>query len=590
MRLPEPRWVVSPIPTSALEEDIPALARSLGVPALVARLLWLRDLRDPETARAFLSPRLADLRPPDRLPDTGEAAERLARAVRAGERIAVFGDYDVDGMTGTALLVRFFRLAGADVVWAIPDRDADGYGLGVGAVERLAREGAHVIVTVDNGVAAHEAVERAVALGLEVVITDHHLPGPSLPPARAIVNPHRLDGSGEGRHLCGCALAFKVAWAVAERLRHVIGSDGAERYRAFLRDAMGLVALATVSDVVPLTGENRILVSGGLASLRQSRHPGIRALLESARVGSLPLTTEDVAFRIGPRINAAGRLSRPELVIELLTAEDPEEARRLARRLEEANVERRRIEKGVLAEATVQAEDRLAETRGRSLVVHGDGWHRGVIGIIASRLVDLHHRPTVVIGFSGSEGRGSCRTVAPVNLHDALTRCDAHLSRYGGHAAAAGLEITRGEVDAFARTFEEAVRDQLGRETPVRTLRIDAESDVDDWTLETTEAVGRLDPFGAENPEPVFLIRGAEVAGRARIMGKDGAHLSFALKRSGGAVRVVGFRRAELHDLAASGRPLDLVVTPVVNEWRGMRTAELRLVDMRAHDGSHQPS
>ena len=584
MRIPQNRWRVASVPPTALEHDIPALARRLGVPELVARLLWQRDLRDPQEARTFLTPRLADLESPAVLPDVDVAARRLATAIRGGEPIGIFGDYDVDGMTGTALLVRFLHLAGARAEWGIPDRNADGYGMSVEGAERLAAAGCKVIVTVDNGIGAHEAVDRANELGVDVIVTDHHLPGERMPAALAVVNPHRTDAGGAGRGLCGCGLAFKLAWAVAERLRDFAGSSSQEaaRLREFLRDAVGLVALATVSDVVPLTGENRVLVASGLAALRGSHHPGIRALLECSRVGALPLTTEDVAFRIAPRLNAAGRLSMPELVIQLLTSTDLEAARGIARGLHEANGERRRIEQKVLEQAVVQAEAILQNADRRSLVVHGEGWHRGVIGIVAARLVDRHNLPTVVIGFDGEGGgRGSCRTPQPVDLHRALTSCGTHLDRYGGHAAAAGLDICRAKIDAFADAFDEAVRGQTTAEEVQRTIDVDLEAVADDFTLDTVEALQRLAPFGAANPEPVFAVRGATVAGRARLMGQNDAHISFSIKQAQGAIRVVGFRKADCFDLTTARRPLDLVVTPMVNEWKGTRTSELRLIDIR---------
>lgn len=582
MQVSETRWVPRPTPPSggspSPEVDEITFARALGTPPLVARLLLGRGLRTPAEARSFLSPRLADLRPPDDLPDIDVAARRLADAVRRRERITIFGDYDVDGMTGTALLVRFFTLAGADVGWAIPDR-AGGYGLGPEAVDTLAEQGTQVIVTVDNGVSAHAAIERAASLGIDVVVTDHHLPAATLPPAVAVVDPHRRDASGEGRWLCGCALAFKLAWAVADRLR---GTDDGARFKAFLRDGVGLAALATVADMMPLQGENRVLVAAGLTSVRATDHPGIQALLACARVGASPLTAEDVAFRIGPRLNAAGRLSRPGLVIDLLTADDAGTARSLARELEAANIERRRIEQGVLELAHQQADEAVAGHRGHSLVVHGEGWHVGVIGIVAARLVDRHHRPTVVVGFDGPDGRGSCRTPKTVDLHHALSSCSDHLTRFGGHAAAAGFEIRRDKIDAFADAFDRAVGHQLDGEVPLPTLEFDTEVGVDDIDLETVLAIERIGPFGEGNPAPQLVIRGAEVAGRARLMGQNDAHLTFALKQSGGAIRVVGFKMAHHHELVTSASRLDLVVTPMLNEWRGTRSAELRLVDVRS--------
>jgi single-stranded-DNA-specific exonuclease len=579
----EVRWHLRPIPDRDLSEHIPDLARRLTVPPLVARLLWLRGIRTESRARSFLSPRLADLSPPEGLPNLELATERLARALRERERIAVCGDYDVDGMTGTALLVRFLRLAGGLVLWSIPDRSRDGYGLSEEAVERLAADGARVAVTVDNGVTALGPIRRACELGIDVIITDHHLPGAELPPALAVVNPRLaadFDEERAGSHdLCGCGLAFQLAWAVADRLRGW-GMD-ATRLKAFLRDAIGLVALATVCDVVPLRGQNRILVSAGLAALRHSPHPGIQALLEVAQSGSLPLTTEDVGFKIGPRLNAAGRLSRPDLVVDLLTEEDPKRCRELAETLDRTNRERRQIERGVLAQAEVQATRLVAERDPAGLVVWGDGWHQGVVGIVAARLVDRFARPAAVIGFDAGYGRGSCRSLDGLDVHAALEAAAQHLSSYGGHAMAAGLEIHAEHAPAFRAAFEQAVAAQRGGDRAQRTLHIDAETHVDDWDLPTVESVLRLAPFGRDNPKPVFALRAAEVAGRPRLMGQASTHLSFALRQARGAIRVVGFRRADLYDLAASARPLDLLVSPALNDWRDTRTPELRLLDMR---------
>ena len=576
------RWVLRPLDTEHLREDIPALARRLGVPPLVARLLWLRDLRTDSRARSFLSPRLADLSPPEGLPNIDTATDRLARALRDGERIAVCGDYDVDGMTGTALLVRFLRIAGGDVVWSIPDRTRDGYGLSIAAIEGLAAQDVRVAVTVDNGVTALAPIRRAVELGMDVIITDHHLPGDEIPPALAIVNPRLGGGATDvaGFHdLCGCGLAFQLAWAVADRLRGR-GIDAA-KLKTFLRDAVGLVALATICDVVPLRGQNRLLVAGGLAALRRSSHPGIRALLQVAQLGDLPLTTEDVGFKIGPRLNAAGRLSRPELVVELLTSDDPARCTHLAQELDAANRERRVIESGVLVAAEAQAAALVRDGDPSALVVWGEGWHMGVVGIVAARLVDKYARPAAVIGFDGPMGRGSCRTPATVDVHAALGAASDHLESYGGHAMAAGLDIREDRAPAFRAAFERAVSAQLDGAGPVRLLYVDAETEADDWNLDTVEALRRMAPFGNGNPEPLFVVRGATVAGTPRLMGHASAHLSFALRQQGGAIRVIAFRQAALHDLAASGVPLDLVVTPTINEWRGIRSPELRLVDMR---------
>ena len=557
------------------------MAGRLGVSPLVARLLWIRGIREPFAASRFLDPKIAELVSPTELPDMAPATARIAKAVREHERIAICGDYDVDGMTGTALLVRFLRIAGADAVYAIPDRTTDGYGLSVAGVDRLHAREVRLLVTVDNGVGAHEALGRARELGIDAIVTDHHLPGPTLPPALAIIDPHRTDievsPAAKASALCGCGLAFKLAWGVAEVLQR---AKRDERLKAFLVDAMGLVALATLADVMPLVGENRILVTAGLRALRASRHPGIRALLETAGIGSLPVTAEDVAWKLAPRLNAAGRMNRPEHAIDLFVTDDPTVATALAAELESANEQRRAIEQGIVIQALAQAAGVL-EGR-QSLVVSGEGWHRGVIGIVAARLVDAHARPTVVIGLEGDGGRGSCRTTGAVNLHTALTLCGAHLRRYGGHAAAAGLEVDRASIPAFADAFEVAVRAQTGTSAPEAVLALDGEASPADFTVEVVEQVRRLAPFGAGNPEPRFAIRGAVVAGKPRLMGATSDHLSFAVKTPTGAIRVVAFRQAASYDLVASGRPLDLAAAPSINEWRGTRTPELMATEIRA--------
>lgn len=592
MRVPLPPWRLRPRAAGDDDDAIARLARALDLPALVARLLWARGQTDATRARCFLRPRMADLSPPEGLHDADKAAERLARALHAGETIAVCGDYDVDGMTGTALLVRFFRLLGARVLWSIPDRGRDGYGLGPEAVRQLAAAGARVLVTVDNGVGAHAALEEAVALGVDAIVTDHHLPGATLPPALAIVHPTLGLGAGGGAGggvaspPCGCTLAFKLAWAVADRVRSRVPTD---RVKAFLRDAVALAALATVADVMPLTGENRVLVAAGLLALRESAHPGLRALLEVAQVGTLPLGTEDVAFRLAPRLNAAGRMGQPAVVVDLLTEEDPARAGHLARELDALNRQRRVVEQEVLRAAEAQARDLLDEAERPALVVYEQGWHVGVVGIVAARLVDRYQRPAVVIGFEGEVGRGSCRTVPQVNVHDALCATREHLVGYGGHAQAAGLEIHPSRAAGFRAAFEAAVTAQAGPGAVGRELWIDAEADVDAIDLDLVRHLGRLGPFGAGNPEPHLLLRGVRLAGQPRLLGARSAHLSFALRQASGAIRVVAFGRPDLYAAAAAGQPLDLVVTPALNEWRGAVTPELRLVDLRP-SGAGQPA
>ncbi len=580
--------------SEAREEGRDAFCAALDVDGLVANLLWERGVRTRHEAQRFLEPKLAHLSSPFELPGMDNAADRLARAITDDEHIAICGDYDVDGMTATALLVRFFNLLGANVSWSIPLRDADGYGLRRETIDELKAREVNVAVTVDNGISAHDAVDAATQHGIDVVITDHHPPGNRLPTACAIVNPHLAadgsiqtsDSSNDAPPLCGCGVAFKLAWGIADRLRGGVLRSRAAEFKRFMKHAVGLVAIATVADVVPLHGENRVLVANGLKALRESPHAGVQALLRVSDVGELPITAEDIGFRLGPRLNAAGRLSQPELVIELLVSDDPDVCERKAQALDQANTKRREIEQGVLKQAEHAAQTLLAEHESlgsprKSLVLWGDDWHVGVIGIVAARLVDRFGLPTAVVGMQGDEGRGSCRTPPGYDLHHALAACHDVLAAHGGHAMAAGLEVARSQLDAFRAAFERAVTRQAEQTEASGALYFDAESSVDHWHVDTVEALHRLAPFGQGNPEPVFVLKGAELAGKPKLMGKNATHLSFALKQTGGAIRVVGWRQAALFDVVGQGQPLDVAVVPYLNHWRGMTTAELRLIDVR---------
>lgn len=578
--LPTRPWVVR---TPPCPEASRAVAARLGLPPVVAELLVQRGHGEPESARRFLEPHLGQLEPPRGLPHIDRAARRVAEAIAKRELVAVCGDYDVDGMTGTALLMRFFRLVGANAMWSIPDRETEGYGLGVAQVDRLHAAGVRLAITVDNGVSAHAALQHAASLGIDVVVTDHHVPGPTLPPAHSLVVPLTDEATSSGmRNLCGCALAFKLAWAVADRVRARMGASGDTAFKQFLHDALAWVAIATVADHVPLVGENRVLAAAGMAALRKSTLPGFVALREVAELGDRRILAEDVAFRLAPRINAAGRLSQPHLAIELFLAEDLDDARRLAQLLDEANTERRRIEQGVTAAAIAVAEQQMASCNPPAIVVAGAGWHLGVIGIVAARLVDRFQRPALVVGLDGERGRGSGRAPPGVDLFAALGAAAAHLERFGGHAAAAGFEVRLEAWDRFVEAFQAGVRGahQDGEVGP--PLHLDATSRPEDWTLDAVEALGRLEPFGRDHAQPIFFLPAVCLAGRPRLMGAQGKHLSFAVRAgNGAAVRVVGWNGHAFHDLVARGAPFDLAATPFVDEWNGTRSVGLRLVAAR---------
>jgi single-stranded-DNA-specific exonuclease len=528
-----------------------ALAEGLGLAEPVAVTLVRRGYRTVDEARAFLE--AADDHDPFGFAAMGEVTERIRAAISAGRRITVHGDYDVDGVCSTAILVRALRALGADCDWLIPDRLGDGYGLTTPTVETLAERGTALLITTDCGIGSAEEVEAAVRLGLEVIVTDHHQPSGSLPDCPIL---HPTVSGYPFAELCGTGVAYKLAAALR-------GADA-------VASELDLVALATVADLVPLRGENRALVRRGLAEARRARRPGLRALLTAASVLPEQLDEEDLAFRIGPRINAAGRLYRADAGVELMLTADEARATAIAAELDRANAERRAVELELLraAEAQLRAlPAELAEAPG--VVAAGEGWHSGVVGIVASRLAESLHRPAVVIGLGpDGRGRGSGRGVPGFDLLAALDACRAHLLRHGGHRAAAGLEIEAGEVDVFRRSFAAAAAEQLGESPPVRTEMVDAVVGGEALGHEVAEQLAQLAPFGSGNPGVKLLVPGAKLAD-VRPMGEGDRHARFSL--SSGRRRALGVAfgvNGEL-DAAAARGPLDVSLKLELNQWNG---------------------
>jgi single-stranded-DNA-specific exonuclease len=576
------RWVLPPAPRAEAE----ALAAALDLHPLAALLLARRGVTDPEAARRFLRPDVSHLHEPDRLPGVRVAADRLAAAIRGRERIAVYGDYDVDGICGTALLLSLFRGAGADVIPYLPDRRTEGYGFNADAVRRLAADGVKVICTVDHGSSAVEEIALARELGIDVIVTDHHLPAEGAwPAAIALVNPKAVAPGDEPYPfpwLCGTGVAFKLAWAVARRL------SGGPRVTAPLRtqltEALALVAMATIADVVPLVDENRIIVVYGLALLRKSPSPGIRALLEAARLGDREPDAEDVAFRLAPRINAAGRMGDAGRALELLTTDDPERARVLAGELESENRSRREVERRIVAEARARVPVDAGGRPPAGIVVSGDGWNAGVVGIVAARIAEEFHRPAVVVAMDGERGRGSARTVNGFHLQRALAACGAHLEAHGGHAAAAGLEIERARLEAFASAFAREAEVHFAGSDPRPVLDIDALVAPGALEGDAVRALGALGPHGNGNPAPMLAAADLEVVGRPRTMGKSGDHVAFHVRGADGtARRAVWFGGADLLGplLDEGGGRLSLAYRPSLNRFRGTEEVELMVEDAK---------
>lgn len=555
-----------------------SLAAELGCHPLIAQILWRRGVRDGEEANRFLRPTLADLPDPALLKGIEGAVERIVRALDRGEKITAWGDYDVDGVTSTTLLVSFLRSCGANVDWYVPHRLSEGYGLNVEALPTLVERGTNLLITLDCGVTAVAEVDEAVRLGMEVVVVDHHTTPAELPRATAILNPWQPGCTYPTRHLCAAGVTFLLCVALRRALREKGFFHGGRR-EPNLKVLLDLVALGTVADVVPLTGVNRLLVREGLEVLARSQRHGIRAL---KRVAGLevegPITSGQIGFRLGPRINAAGRLADAGRAVELLLCEDPAQAEALAMELDQANAERQAIEKAILADAFEQAE-RLGDRRG--LVLHGDGWHPGVVGIVASRVVERFHKPTVIIGVDPETGvgKGSGRSIEAFDLHGALTDCAHLLSRFGGHKYAAGLTIDRERLPAFVETFEGVAAERLTEGDLVPRCRIDGELEPVDLSDTLCNELQALAPFGAGNPEPIFALEG--VRARGRLVGKSGAspgHLKLSLDEAP-LVDAIGFGLGDRLDRL--GAPVDLAFTFGFDEWKGMRRLQLRLKDLK---------
>jgi single-stranded-DNA-specific exonuclease len=564
---------VEPDPDPAARQ---AVAAVLGLPGALAGLLVQRGYSDPEAARRFLRPALADLADPLSLAGMAEAAAEVARAVRAGETIMVHGDYDVDGQCASALLTRALRTAGARVVPHIPHRIRDGYDFGPAGLAAAQAAGATLILTCDCGITAVETVAAARAAGLRVVISDHHLPGPELPPANAVIDPQRPDDTSGLGMLCGTGLAFKLVQALVPLL------DLPAHLPFHLLD---LVALATVADVVPLIGENRILVRHGLKLLATTRWEGLRALIRVAGLAERDIRATHLGFVLGPRLNAAGRIGDAADGLRLLLTDDPVEADRLARELDSLNVQRQAMDQRMLEEALAQVERDADPELDLGLVLVSDDWHPGVVGIVASRVVERYGRPAVLVAFEGDVGKGSGRSISRFDLHGALGECADLLERFGGHHMAAGVTVRRENLEAFRARFAEVARRRLRAEDLAPEQRIDLVIPLSELTPEFERLCRHLEPCGMGNPGPVFGVRGARLT-RPRKVGSS--HLKGVLEQGSSRLDMIGFQwwdRIPWFDHVAGARTgvmVDAAFRLEQNEYQGQVSLQARLVGLAA--------
>ena len=561
-----PRWVIAPSPERG---PVDTLASAISVPPALAALLVQRGYGDPATAKQFLRPELESLSDPMTLAGMAEAVETIVRAVKAGDTILVHGDYDEDGQCATALLTRALRLAGAKAEGFVPHRMRDGYDFGPAGLAKALEIGARLVITCDCGITAVETVRQARAAGLDVVVTDHHLLGPEAPPATALVDPQRPDDTSGLGALCGTGLAFKLVQALASPL-----GMPATLPLHFL----DLAAVATVADVVPLVGENRIIVRHGLKLLARSRWPGLRALAAVAGIHQAEIRASQVGFMLGPRLNAAGRIGDANDGLRLLLTDSMDEAMTLAQRLEQLNGERQDIDQRILAEAIESIETSVDLDRTAGLVLSSDTWHPGVVGIVASRVVERFGRPTFLIGFDGEIGKGSGRSISRVDLHQVLGECGDLLERFGGHRMAAGLTLRRDRLDEFKVRFAEACARVIDPAGLGPEQRVDLEIPLKDATDELERLCRHLEPCGMGNPGPVFLARDARLVNWSYV-GQKAEHLRGFLKGEGGGVAAIGFQFADRVSWLGQD-PIDAAFRLERHEFRGQNYLQARLVGL----------
>jgi single-stranded-DNA-specific exonuclease len=568
---PSPRWDLGDAPAP---EKVEVLQGALSLPRPLCALLVSRGLDDPEEAKGFLRPLLSGLLPPETLPDFDGAVSRILQGIRAGEKILVHGDYDVDGMAGTALLTRWLRFLGAEVVPFVPHRSRDGYDLGPAGLEMAEGEGCSLLITVDCGILAHETVSEAQSKGIDVIVTDHHAPGDELPPGHSVLNPSRHDSPYENPDLCGTGVAYKLCQGLAK-------AEGIAEEE--LHPFLDLVGLATVADLVPLRGENRIMARYGLKAMGRTTNLGIQALMVEAGVSPDGLSSGKIGFGLAPRLNALGRLGEPRDGLKLLLTESPQEAKALAQRAENVNRERQAADRGALEEVLERLAREFDPAADFGVVLESENWHPGVVGIVASRVVERIHRPAVLIALDGDRGRGSARSIPDFHVLDGIRGSADLLERFGGHRQAAVLEIRRDRIPEFRANFNREARRLLEGKELRPILRVDVEVLLEEMSKDLLRYLDYVGPHGIGNPTPSFLARGVQVTGSPRVVGLD--HLKLTLRQGNAELDAIGFNMAGRFPLNRLGtEPLDAVFQLQENEFRGVKRLQARLKDLRPAD------
>jgi len=574
------QWTVKPA-----DERAAQLAKSLNTSSLLAQVLINRGITDARAGGAFLRPKLTELIDPEQMPGVLLAVQRVAQALQSKQKITIYGDYDVDGITGVSILWQLLRLLGADVDYYIPHRIDEGYGLNADAISTLAKAGTELLITVDCGVTAFKSAELAARLGLDLIITDHHqMPSqaePALPKAVAVVHP-ALEQDYPNQDSAGAMVAFKLAWAIAKELSP--GQKLDPGLREFMLNATSLAAMGTIADVVDLRGENRVLTSYGLKALPQCKLSGVEALIESAGLTGKGLDSFDIGFRLAPMLNAAGRMGHARLAVELLTSDSSIRSMQIAEYLKEQNNQRQQLQRKIFKQACKMIIEQGANHPDRkSIVLANENWHTGVIGIVASRIVDKFYRPTIMINAASDNGlaQGSARSIPGFCLLTAIEACSDHLNTFGGHEMAAGITIESERIERFAADFEQYAKENLDEADVAAKLHIDAEASLGEFNMEMVGELQMLGPFGQGNPEPAFATRGVRLAGPPRRVGAAGDHLQLTITDGVAAVRCIGFRMGKLEKKLLEREFFDVAYQPQINTYNANTNVQFVLADLQ---------
>lgn len=560
------------------QEAVKRLSDEVNISPVLAEILVRRGIDTFERARAFFRPTLKDLHDPFLMDGMGGAVDRVVHAIAEKERILVYGDYDVDGTNGTALLWTFLKNLSADVHYYIPDRIKEGYGISQVGIEKAKQLGVQLLISVDCGITAIKQVELARSLDIDVIICDHHEPGDNIPAANAVLDPLLPSCQYPYKDLCGCSVAFKLIQALSrhESLRTLVDGDEED----FLRQYLDLVTLATTADIVRLTGENRVLAKQGLELINSNPRPGLHALIETSGLKLGTITTGQIVFVLAPRINAVGRLGDASRAVELLTCDSYTHALQLAQVFEEENRNRRKIDEDTFLEAQELVEKYSDAENEEAIILHQETWHPGVIGIVASRLVERYYRPTIMMTTVDGVAKGSARSVAGFDIYQALKRCEDKLVQFGGHRYAAGLSVEVERLDEFKEAFKLVAKELLTDELLTPEIRIDAEISLNEITPKFVRILSQFAPFGPGNMRPVFVTRGVELYGQPRIVGKN--HLKFKVKMNGQVFDAIGFSLGGLiKKLGNARRTVDLAFSLDEGEYAGETVPQLKIRDLK---------